>query len=757
MSQTQQIADLQRHVLTQLGDPVLPGPIASELADALVALGTAAHAPAAMGRYRDALAAAVATTGTTLDEVLTRVTVAPVAFLAPVAEAARPFIERARSNGIDLDASVDLGPAGVRISAPIAAVRPDPTAPPGAFRASLGHLPISGIASRLNLGPVNVSGAGHLEPNRRAVSAQLSADLGFARADAALLLDASESLSVFALLRAEFRPTGVQLGLGFSLDAVGGLVGVNRTADAERMRARIVDGSAIDALFGGGTAPDQARGTLAALADVFPARGGTHVVGPALRLGWMTVAGGSLARLDVGVILILPEGRVIVPGRIVIEVPGPGIPLLHLRLDVLGEVDVPGRRLALDAALVDSQVMGTLTVTGTAAVRLAWGDHPVVLASIGGFYPGFRPEPVAIPPQRRIGIALANPLPSGLQISLEGYVATAAGTLQAGANASVALEVAGTGISGSAGFDAIVQLSPLWFEAQVIGSVALRAFGRRLLSVDLFGSLAGPGPMVLTVRATGEILGFDVGGTASFTLSSAPGADRAPFDGVEAVVRRVLRDGAHVSTLGGADPDVVLAPRPAVDVPLLPPGATLVWSQEKFPLGDPFTKADGRILRRHAAVEVTTSGTLHPTTRRLTAAAYTAIRPAEALSIPPFEDRRAGWSLEPARSAATPLDVDTAHRSMHLPVRDPSDRQWGLLAGAGLSVDVRAAVRALDRPAALSDGVGPAVGVQREPWVTALPETVSRHWSGAAAHAHAALTPGAFALPEAAAVEVTLA
>src|SRR5690606_22785536 len=322
-----------------------------------------------------------------------------------------------------------------------------------------------------------------------------------------------------------------------------------------------------------------------ALADVFPPLSGSHVVGPTLRLGWLTVMGGSLARLDLGVVLVIPAGRVLIPGRIVIEVPGPGVPLLHLRLDVLGEADLPGQRLALDAALVDSQVMGTMTVSGTAAARLAWGSSSMVLATIGGFYPGFRPEPVAVPPQRRIGIALSNPVPAGLRMSLEGYVATAAGTLQAGATASVALEVAGTGVSGSAGFDAIVQLAPLWFEARVVGSVSLRALGQRLAGVDLLGTMTGPGPMVLTVRATAEILGFDVGGTVSFTLSDRPGADRAPFDGIMGIVEQVLRDGSHVGAQGGGDTDVVLAPRPANDgVPLLAPGATLVWSQESFPL-----------------------------------------------------------------------------------------------------------------------------------------------------------------------------
>ena len=48
----------------------------------------------------------------------------------------------------------------------------------------------------------------------------------------------------------------------------------------------------------------------------------------------------------------------LLPGRAVLEVPGPGTPLVHLRADMLGVVDVPGKRITVDAALVDSQVLG---------------------------------------------------------------------------------------------------------------------------------------------------------------------------------------------------------------------------------------------------------------------------------------------------------------------------------------------------------------------------------------------------------------
>src|SRR5690606_41543379 len=120
-------------------------------------------------------------------------------------------------------------------------------------------------------------------------------------------------------------------------------------------------------------------------------------------------------------------------------------------------------------------------------------------------------RPPVVPPAGRVRVDLGGPIPAGLSLRLEGCAATAAGTLQAGAAATLAFEVAGTGISGGASFDAIVQTSPLWFQAQVAGSVSLRALGRRLLSVGLRGTLTGPGPLVLRGEAYGEILGVEVG------------------------------------------------------------------------------------------------------------------------------------------------------------------------------------------------------------------------------------------------------
>ncbi|KAB7743202.1 hypothetical protein GA707_13855 [Nostocoides sp. F2B08] len=740
------INDLQKTVLHAAGNR----PVTARLTAAITALANAPDnaVAASINEYRAALAEAAGKTQAELRELINELAAAPVAFLGPVHAAAGQLLDRATAHGTDLADSVELGPATLSLIAKAAAVRSLPTPPERPTTMVVGHLPIAGLAAALELGPISASGAGYFDVASRSAGAALTSELGPARVDVALLVDASGPLSVRALLRAEFRPTGIHLGFGFSLDAVGGIVGINCGVDGDRMRDGIADGSAMDALFGGGRSADQIRATVRALERIFLARDGSHVVGPTLRLGWLNVGGTSLAKVDVGVILELPRGRVLLPGRLVVEVPGPGVPLLHVRLDLLGEVDVAGKRLALDAALVNSYVLGGFSIAGTAAVRMAWGDHATMLATVGGFYPGFSPSPAVVPPQRRISIGLRNPIPVGLSITINGYAAVTAGTVQAGAHLSVSFKVPGASLNGSAGFDAIVQLSPLWFEAQVHGSVSIRALGQDLLSVNLKGTLTGPGPLVLTAEAYSRVLGVKVGGRKSFILSNEAGADRAPFDGLAGLVREELARAANVTGKGGADPDVVLAPRAADDAPLLAPNAELVWAQEAFPLDGPFQKAGGRTMASPAAVLVSPAVPRAGTVKRqLTTAAYTTITPANALTVPQFEDREAGWHLQcvSTRSSSSKT-VDRSHRTIMLPKPTPL---WRDSIHVEVPWSVAAALRSREAPAALAKGVGAAVVVDREKWASAEPGNpiADFHGSGAASHSAALLKPGGLALP----------
>ena len=111
----------------------------------------------------------------------------------------------------------------------------------------------------------------------------------------------------FALLASccgRFPP--IQVGFGFALEGVGGLLGLNRRLDVDALRQRFASGAAGRIL-----APeDPIRNAPVLLVRVgrgLPGGGGLDVVGPTLQLSWV-----ALVRFDLGVFLELPgpvEGR----------------------------------------------------------------------------------------------------------------------------------------------------------------------------------------------------------------------------------------------------------------------------------------------------------------------------------------------------------------------------------------------------------------------------------------------------------------
>lgn len=669
---------------------------------------------------------------------LVALAVSTLDFLAPLRRAAEPVVAAASTARRSLDSGVSLGPVVIDLTAPSAAVPKMPL---------VGHLPIDGLSLAINAGSLQASGTGFLD--RGTAGGLLSADLGAVKVVvAALLGDDDGALGLLALLRADFLPAGIQLGLGFSLDSVGGMFGLNRGADVDAFRRALGDGSAMDALFGGaGRSATAMRATLSRLERLFPPSRGEVVVGPTARIGWLNVAGTSLVRLDVGVILVLPRGRVIVPGRAVVDVPGPGVSLVHLRADLLGDLDLAGRRLSLDAALVDSQVLGVFRIGGTGAAFLGWSDPPVVVMTLGGFFPGFDPRPALVPPQRRIALDLTAPLP-GLQFSAEGYVAVTTGTLQLGGSLTAAYDYELAAVRGTVGGDALVQLAPLWFTATFAGKAAVEAFGEEVAEVRCTATVTGPGPLTLSVSASTTILWQDVGGTIDFVLSRSGGADRAPADTLAAALRRELRAVDNFTCEAGSDPLVRRATGlpPSTKTPLVDPVGALVWRQDQFPLDAPVTKADGRILPHPARVTVVAAGSDEKVWQRLTTSAFVDLADSAKLSAPAFERHEVGFRI-PVTTEQSPTRTTQSSelQTVTVPVRSPVGSLVFLGHPVGLST---AMSRALGQPLLLTPRLPVATTVADDEWVL-LDEagTPSKAVPPPAAVATATVTPTRVAVP----------
>ncbi|UZN51603.1 hypothetical protein KZ686_25340 [Cupriavidus cauae] len=533
--------------------------------------------------------------------------------------------------------------------------------------------------------------------------------------------------SFLALMGVSFVPP-IQLSFGFSLDRVGGLVGVHRRADTEALALAVRTGAAADTLLA--TRPPANPGiAIEALRRFFPAFRDHHLIAPTLRLAWLSAGAGSFLSLDLGLVAEVPSGKVVLLGVARAGIPGvPG--LVQLRLDLLGIVDPAQALISLDASLVDSHVLGVFSVYGDAAMRLHWGSQAYAVVSIGGFYPGFNPEPAQLPALRRVGLSLQT-LGGPLSIRAEGYLAFTTNTIQLGGRFDITFSM-GLTAHGFLQLDALVQFRPFAFVANASAGFDVRAGGFSFGGVRLDGTVSGPGPLVIRGRLTIETFLFDVSWDETFTLGSGP-ADMAASPGelLTIVQQEIVRAG-NVRAASIDDPAVVLAPRPTrPGVAAVPPTGALQWSQRRAPLGLPIDRVDGLPLPARAGVRVLTPG--DPVTERFAPGHYCNLNEAEQLNRPPFDMLDAGVVLSSGAAHYSTHVDDT--REVELVVIPPELQDAEVAARTDLRA-IAHLVAASHRPPALGSNAQ-LIHATREVWATVPPTELAHYTSATAAHAFA--------------------
>ena len=622
---------------------------------------------------------------------------------------------------------VDLGPVHLSVASSTLVVQP-PTLPDGTVPAPIpvGPFEVGEIAASLS-SPFGggLPGGGSIVrlPGAGGYGGTLELPLGPAQVSAAAVLATIDGQPSFlAILGIAFLPP-IQLSFGFSLDRVGGIVGVNRRADTDALRAAVRTGTAGDVLFA--TRPPASPLALVTAADhLFPAHPGTHLVGPSLRVSWLSFGPpGSLLSLDLGVVVEIPTGKVVILGVARAAIPGLDF-VLNLRLDLLGEIDPVQELVSIDASLVDSHVLGIFEIYGDAAMRFSWGSNGYFVVSVGGFYPGFNPEPARIPAMRRVGLAIDNPI-SIIDIRVEGYFAITSNSVQFGGRLEVGIDL----VIEAHGFiqvDAIVQFRPFHFEAKISAGFDVSVEGFSFASVTLDGSIAGPGPVVIHGSLSIDVFLFSISWDQTFTLGSGPSDTLPTPPRLLDVVAEEFGKPANVHAGSVGDPDVVLAPRPGRDsVAAVPPTGTLRVEQTRAPLGLLIERVDGRPLDGGQGVVVTTAGA--DVTERFSPGSYVTLTAAEAVNRPPFDVLASGREL--SLPDPPPFDPVAETRKVQQIVITGGHRHE--LIGEVLALGEMAALTdAARRPPTLSDPTS-MVAVDPEEWTTVAGGTFS---SATAAH-----------------------
>lgn len=435
------------------------------------------------------------------------------------------------------------------------------------------------------LPPVRLRGRLERSGDFSRLSGVLSASLPVATATAfgEARLKGQGSPSFLVLLGATFPEPGLQIGFGFALSGVGGVVGVNRRVDREALIAAIADGTAGELLF----PPDPVRAAqrvLPRLPALFPVARGRLVVGPMFKLSW----GARMVSLSAAVVAELPDPvRLSVLGVLRVAVPDPAVPLIELNARFAGQYDSAEPSAFLMASLNGSHMAG-IPLNGDVLVLSRGGRDATFVLSAGGFHPAYA-VPRGVPQLRRLSMNL-SPVP-WIQMRCEAYFAITSNTVQFGAQLFLVAEIAGCGLRGQFGLDVLVHFEPeLRFTAAIRGSLAVRVLGRTLMGIGFSLTLEGPAPWHAVGRGSIDLFLFE----ASFDFeetwgSRPPPLPAAPAD-LEGELRRAFRQQSAWTVLPPGDTRSPVRLSPAANRLLasggrVHPHGRLVARQKVLPFG----------------------------------------------------------------------------------------------------------------------------------------------------------------------------
>ncbi len=324
-----------------------------------------------------------------------------------------------------------------------------------------------------------------------------------------IMPDGSPGFAFLLIITFDLPP--IQLSFGFTLNGVGGLVGINRTMSKDGLHAGFRAHSLDSVLF----PPDPVKNAPQIISNIrnfFPPADGRYLFGPMVKLGWGTP---SLITLSIGVFVEVPNPvRILLLGLIDAGLPTVDAALIELHLDVMGLFDSGAKTLSIDGSLYDSHVL-IYSMEGDLALRLSWGDNPSFLFSLGGFHPHFNTAGLDIPPMHRCSVSIGdgdNP-----RISANNYFAITSNSVQFGANVEAYAAAGGFAVHGYLGFDLLVIISPFSFEFDFSAGFDVSYEGATLLGLNVNGSISGPRPWHVHGDAEIDILFISV--SASIDLS----------------------------------------------------------------------------------------------------------------------------------------------------------------------------------------------------------------------------------------------
>ena len=416
--------------------------------------------------------------------------------------------------------------------------------------------------------------------------------------------DGSDGFSLLVNIGVTFSPP-IQLSFGFTLNAVGGLIGLNRIMDTEVLQAGIKNRTLDSILFPDpDTVIENAPKIISDLRSVFPPQQDRYVIGPMVKIGWGSP---SIITGAIGIFIEFPEPiRIVLLGQVEATLPKKENAVVEIHMDIIGVLDLGKKELTFQACLYDSRLL-TFDMYGDTAMLLGWGNDPRFAMAMGGFHPRFTPPPPSIifAELKRLSISISNS--NKLKFSCASYQAITPNTLQFGARIDCYIAFAGAKVTGFLGFDALFYFSPFSFIADIGGGVIVKFKGVTLAEIHLYCALSGPNPWNAKGKAKFKVLLFNVKKSFNITWGDSDKRRLASKDPWSDLQKAVEATGSWSSQLPSSSTVVATLRSMEEDqsnIAVVHPSGKLQLRQNILPFGIALEKVGNAPITGHDKFEV---------------------------------------------------------------------------------------------------------------------------------------------------------
>lgn len=493
---------------------------------------------------------------------------------------------------VDLTGSLSVISVSVErigITAEFFLSNPNRAIPLGPISADIDFKPPSGAGLSLDVAGI-IKGGGFVgyDPVRERYSGILAVSLFGIGVTATAIITTKPAFSLLTIITADFRPVGIDIGFGFTINAIGGLLGLNRGVDVMALREGIRNNAVSSLMFPANPIEDGPR-IINDLDRIFPAMRDHFLIGPMIQLGWGKPTG--MITLSLGVVVQIPDPNIVIIGIFRLLVPpveqAMEMALLRIQVNFAGGIDFSKQLIWFDAALFDSRLV-MYTLEGEMAARLRFGASANFAVTVGGFHPRYVPAAdLEIPQLRRIAINLL-PTSDNPRLRIESYYAATSNTLQHGAKLEAYASALGFSLRGFLGYDVLVQVSPLYIDAQFGAGVGIYLDDEEIMGLTLNLHVTGPSPWHVDGEASFTFIVKDITIPVRATFG---GSDAPALPDVDVGAKFLDQLNKEVRNWKAQLPDpsqmlVQLVSRIEIpaDVVLAHPSATIEFDQKMVPL-----------------------------------------------------------------------------------------------------------------------------------------------------------------------------